>query len=88
MLLLFSLTQPNIVINLPQESTVTGTINSDRVDSPRHAGNNSVKNGKTVDGVTDGTSQEEENKKAGSFTGACKDISHTYIIVPEISETM
>ncbi|KAK1122085.1 hypothetical protein K0M31_009926 [Melipona bicolor] len=80
--------QPNIVINLPQESTVTGTINSDRVDSSRHAGNNSVKNGKTVDGVTDGTYQEEESKKAGSFTGACKDISHTYIIVPEISETM
>ncbi|KAK9308038.1 hypothetical protein QLX08_001773 [Tetragonisca angustula] len=75
--------QPNIVINLPQESTVTGTINSDRAEPPRHAGNNSVKNGKTVDGVTDDTYQEEESKKA-----ACKNISHTYIIVPEISETM
>lgn len=80
--------QPNIVINLPQESTVTGTINSDRVDSPHLATTNPVKNGTAVDGATYDTYQREEGKKASWFTGNSKDIPHTYIIVPETLETM
>lgn len=87
-LLVFPLTQPNIVINLPQESTVTGTINSDRVDSPHLATNNPVKNGTAVDGATYDTYQREEGKKASWFTGTSKDIPHTYIIVPDTLETM
>ncbi|OAD56714.1 Potassium voltage-gated channel protein Shaw [Eufriesea mexicana] len=80
--------QPNIVINLPRESTVTGTINSDRVDSPRLTSNNPVRNGKAVDGATEDTFQGEESKKGSSFTGTRKDIPHTYIIVSEGSDIM
>ncbi|XP_043787541.1 potassium voltage-gated channel protein Shaw-like isoform X6 [Apis laboriosa] len=63
--------QPNIMINLPRESTVGGSINSDRVDSPLLASNNPVKNGKTVDEAMDDVLQEEGRKRGNSFTGNC-----------------
>lgn len=75
------------MINLPRESSVTGTINSDRVDSPRLTSNNPVRNGKAVDGAAEDTFQEEESMKGSSFTGTCKDIPHAYIIVSEGSDT-
>lgn len=65
--------QPNIMINLPRESTVGGSINSDRVDSSLLASNNPVKNGKTVDEAMDDVLQEEGRKRGNSFTGNCKD---------------
>ncbi|XP_031365611.1 potassium voltage-gated channel protein Shaw-like isoform X3 [Apis dorsata] len=65
--------QPNIMINLPRESTVGGSINSDRVDSSLLASNNPVKNGKTVDEAMDDVLQEEGKKRGNSFTGNCKD---------------
>ncbi|XP_016922213.1 potassium voltage-gated channel protein Shaw-like isoform X1 [Apis cerana] len=66
--------QPNIMINLPRESTVGGSINSDRVDSPLLASNNPVKNGKTVDEAMDDVLQEEGRKRGNSFTRNCKDV--------------
>lgn len=59
------------MINLPRESTVGGSINSDRVDSSLLASNNPVKNGKTVDEAME--LQEEGRKRGNSFTGNCKD---------------
>lgn len=62
------------MINLPRESTVGGSINSDRVDSPLLASNNLVKNGKTVDEAMDDVLQEEGRKRGNSFTRNCKDV--------------
>ncbi|CAK9832956.1 Potassium voltage-gated channel protein Shaw [Anthophora retusa] len=79
--------QPNIIISLPREPVVTGTINPERIDLPHLNSNSSVKNAKTVDGATDGIFQGEEGKKGNSLTGTCKDLSHTYIIMSENSES-
>lgn len=62
------------MINLPRESTVGGSINSDGVDSPLLASNNPVKNGKTVDEAMDDVLQEEGRKRGNSFTRNCKDV--------------
>ncbi|XP_076169064.1 potassium voltage-gated channel protein Shaw [Ptiloglossa arizonensis] len=79
--------QPNIVINLPRESAVKETINSDKMNSVRLASNNPVKNGKAVDGIADDTFEDGVNKNGNSFVGTCKDFSPAYIIVSENSKS-
>ncbi|XP_053998277.1 potassium voltage-gated channel protein Shaw-like isoform X1 [Hylaeus anthracinus] len=74
--------QPNIVINLPRDSAVTGTINSDRTDSPRLTADNPVKNGKAVDGIVDNAMEVDAKRNENSFMGTCKDFPPAYVAVP------
>ncbi|XP_076753872.1 potassium voltage-gated channel protein Shaw [Xylocopa sonorina] len=76
--------QPNIVINLPREPAVTGTINSDGVYSSCPPGDNPVRNSKVVDGASGDTFQEDETKTGSSFT----DVAQAYIIASDNSESM
>ncbi|XP_076240629.1 potassium voltage-gated channel protein Shaw [Calliopsis andreniformis] len=72
--------QPNIVMNLPRESAAKSIINSDEIDL-HLASNNPVKNGKAIDGVTDGTFQGDKSIEENSFIGTRKDFPHTYITI-------
>ncbi|XP_033321500.2 potassium voltage-gated channel protein Shaw [Megalopta genalis] len=72
--------QPNIVINLPRDSVVSGTINSEGTDSVRLATNNPMRNGKAVDAVADDSVQEDENKNDDSRVVTCKHLPPAYVI--------
>ncbi|XP_076284966.1 potassium voltage-gated channel protein Shaw isoform X2 [Lasioglossum baleicum] len=72
--------QPNIVMNLPKDSLVVGTINSDGRNSFRLATDNPMKNGKAVDGVVADTVQEDEGKSDDTPIEACKHIPPAYVV--------
>ncbi|XP_078053442.1 potassium voltage-gated channel protein Shaw [Augochlora pura] len=78
--------QPNIVINLPRDSVVSGTINSEGTDPVRLATNNPMKNGKAVDAVADDSVQEDENANDDSRVVTCKHLPPAYVIKADNSK--